>query len=120
MFVVIGLAAWPIFKKVVPGQPADTTSVFAPERTPQEIITAYQTELQTVVSVVQSPATASATAHAALEKFFFSVRVPDAARNAHLKAALAFQNTDPKKTESQKVTTWQEILTQLQTAAAGL
>lgn len=120
-FIIIGIVLWPQFKQALPNyQTPELTDTFVPERTPQEIITAYQTNLNSVATVINSSEVVVNNAHSALENFFFSARVPEAARNAHLKAALEFQNTDSKKTDLEKINQWQKIITQLQTATAGL
>ncbi len=120
-FIIIGVVAWPRFRQALPeslnNQPVET---LPPERTPAEIISGYQTELAGVASSLESTTINSTEVSKLLNTFFFSARVPDAARTPHLKAALEFQNTDPKKTDTEKLTVWKEIIKKLQTAVAAV
>lgn len=119
-FIVLFSVTWPLLRKVVPQPTSTTDSVqMIPERTPAEIISTYQSDLATLVSTLESINTKS-EAEKLMDDFFFSARVPDAARDAHLKAALEFKNTDPKKTDEQKLITWKELIKKLQTAVAGV
>lgn len=120
-FIIALSFSWPLLRKVMPdainnNQPMEVV----PERTPAEIISLYQGELSTIVSALESPNITVIDADKALNKFFFSARVPDAARTAHLKAALEFQNTNVKKTDPEKLTAWKEIIKKLQTAVAAV
>lgn len=119
-FIVLLSVTWPLLRKAVP-EPTNTTEPVqvVPERTPAEIISTYQSDLAGVVTSLES-ITSKGEAEKLMDDFFFSARVPDAARNAHLKAALEFKNTDPKKTDDQKLTAWKELIKKLQTAVAGV
>ena len=123
-FVIVAIIAWPRFRQVLPdslsNQPVET---LLPERTPAEIISSYQSELAVVAADMESNMESNITAAKAskiLNDFFFLVRVPENARDAHLKAALEFTNTDPKKTDEEKITAWKEIIKKLQTAVAAV
>ncbi len=133
-FVIVAIVAWPRFRQALPESTSNQpTETLPPERTPAEIISGYNAELQTVSESLDSTIfKAQASSHSnampaavteaskLLNDFFFSARVPDAARDAHLKAALEFKNIDPKKTDDQKLTAWQEIIKKLQTAVAAV
>ena len=119
-FIIALGFTWPLFRKAVPSatntnQPMEVI----PERTPAEIISSYQSELNALLTTLESTEVVS-DAQEKINNFFFSVRVPDAARTAHLKAALEFQNTNPKKSDEEKITAWKEIIKKLQTAVAAV
>ncbi len=123
-FAIVAIIAWPRFRQVLPdslnNQPVET---LPPERTPAEIIATYKNELAVVAVDLESNMESNITAAKAseiLNDFFFSVRVPEAARDAHLKAVLEFTNTDPKKSDEEKITAWKELIKKLQTAVAAV
>lgn len=121
--IVLGLS-WFLFRKVVPGATNNNQPIeVIPERTPAEIISSYQSELAAVAVDMESNMESNITAAKAskiLNDFFFLVRVPETARDAHLKAALEFTNTDPKKSDEEKITAWKEIIKKLQTTVTAL
>ncbi len=120
-FIILLIFTWPWFRqKLSDSRITNQPIQLVPERTPTEIISSYQAEVTQVASVLESPTAKISEISETLTKFFFSVRVPDTARNVHLKAALEFTNTNSQKTDSEKIIIWKEIIKKLQASTAKL
>ena len=120
VFVIVLVITWPWFKRAVPSENNNQIPQTIIERSPEEIKAGYKSSLIQIAEEINVPATTAVAAQTALDNFFFSARVPQEARDAHLKAALAFKNIDTKKSNEEKLTAYRNLVKQLQSATASL